>query len=163
MWLLYLPYYFDARPDEAYRHKAHFYITQDPFGKFWQGYEHRIALIFTVFVAVLLIAMRVALAAGDMPRWFKDGCLVISYGVIILILGYAALFMVYMLLWVNDRLWGFLRLQLIRNYRRRHNDQRMSFRSRAELPASLSDLTSPVISLVEGRRVGKESLGRRSD
>lgn len=125
MWLLYLPYYFGARPDEAwpdepYRHRPYFYITQDPFGRFWLGYEHRIGLIFTVYVTVVLIAMLVALAARDMPQWFKDGCSVFSYGVISFVLGHAALFMIYLLLWVIVRLWGFLRLQLIRNHRR-HN------------------------------------------
>jgi hypothetical protein len=41
MWLLYLPHYFEVQP-----YKAHFYITQNPFGTFWEGYGKWIVLVF---------------------------------------------------------------------------------------------------------------------
>ncbi|KAF4628222.1 hypothetical protein G7Y89_g9935 [Cudoniella acicularis] len=116
MWLLYLPHYF-----EPVSLKSYFYITEDPFGKFWQGYGKWVALLF-IYVTVLLASLQLALTAGAMPHWFKDGCLVISYGLILLVLAHAILFIVYMWLWIIDQLVGYLRLQFWRTYQR-HSSQ----------------------------------------
>ncbi len=108
MWVLYLPHYFELRP-----FKSHFYVTKDPFGKFWEGYGKFIVLVFA-YVTTILSAFQVALAAGSMPKWFKDGCLVISYGIILLILGHVVLVGVYGYFWVVNQIWGWVRLQFWR-------------------------------------------------
>jgi hypothetical protein len=109
MWFRYLPHYFQVFQVNNY--KPHFYVTQDAFGTFWHGYGKWIAILFA-YSTILMTAMLVALAANDVPQWFRDGCSVISYILITLVIFHATSFIAYILLWGFDQAWRWLRIQI---------------------------------------------------